>query len=91
MLEQLHRYIWSYNASDADGAHSSWRHFLQIIVMVGRDLMDGMITLRAMSLVYTSLLSMVPLLAVSFSVLKAFGVHNNLYRLLEQALRPIGD
>ena len=91
MLEQLHRYIWSYNASDADGAHSSWRHFLQIIVMVGRDLMDGMITLRAMSLVYTSLLSMVPLLAVSISVLKGFGVHDQLEPTLTGILAPLGE
>ena len=63
MFEQLHRYIWSYNARDAERVRSPWLHFLQIVVMVGRDLMDGMITLRAMSLVYTTLLSMVPLLA----------------------------
>ena len=91
MLEQLHQYIWSYNASDADGAHSPWRHFLQIVVMVGRDLMDGMITLRAMSLVYTTLLSMVPLLAVSISVLKGFGVHDQLEPTLASILAPLGE
>jgi membrane protein len=91
MLEQLHQYIWSYNAGDADGAHSPWRHFLQIVVMVGRDLMDGMITLRAMSLVYTTLLSMVPLLAVSISVLKGFGVHDQLEPTLTSILAPLGE
>jgi len=91
MLEQLHQYIWSYNASDADGARSPWRHFLQIVVMVGRDLMDGMITLRAMSLVYTTLLSMVPLLAVSISVLKGFGVHDQLEPTLASILAPLGE
>ena len=40
--------------------------------------MDGQLTLRAMGLVYTTLLSIVPLLALSFSVLKAFGVHNQI-------------
>ena len=34
-----------------------------------RDIVSGQLTLRAMSLVYTSLLSVVPLLAFSFSVL----------------------
>jgi len=91
MLEQLHKYIWSYNAGDADGAHSPWRHFLQIIVMVGRDLTEGMITLRAMSLVYTTLLSLVPLLAVSISVLKGFGVHDQLEPTLTGLLAPIGE
>jgi membrane protein len=91
MLEQLRQYIWSYNARDADGARSPWRHFLQIVVMVGRDLMDGMITLRAMSLVYTTLLSMVPLLAVSISVLKGFGVHDQLEPTLTSILAPLGE
>ena len=44
-----------------------------------------------MSLVYTTLLSLVPLLAVSFSVLKGFGVHNQLEPLLAQFLAPLGE
>ena len=91
MLEQLRQYIWSYNAHDGEGVRSPWRHFLQIVVMVGRDLMDGMITLRAMSLVYTTLLSMVPLLAVSISVLKGFGVHDQLEPTLTSILAPLGE
>ena len=39
-----------------------------------RDLAYGQLTLRATGLVFTTLLSLVPLLALSFSVLKAFGV-----------------
>jgi membrane protein len=39
---------------------------LQVLV---RDLASGDLNLRAMSLVYTTLLSMVPLLALSFSIL----------------------
>jgi membrane protein len=45
---------------------------------------------RAMSLVYTSLLSLAPLLAVSFSILKAFGVHNQAQPLLLDFLNPLG-
>ena len=54
------------------------------------ELADGQLNLRAMSLVYTSLLAMVPLLAVSFSVLKAFGVHNQLEQILFNVLSPLG-
>ena len=43
-----------------------------------------------MSLVYTTLLAFVPLLAVSFSVLKAFGVHNQIEPLLFNFLKPLG-
>lgn len=53
--------------------------------------MQGQLTLRAMSLVYTTLLSMVPLLALSFSVLKAFGIHNQLEPMLLNFLEPFGE
>jgi membrane protein len=44
-----------------------------------------------MSLVYTSLLALAPLLAVSFSILKAFGVHNQIQPLLIELLSPLRD
>ena len=84
-------YIWSYNASDPGDQPSVWRHFLQLMLMVGRDLLGGMLTLRAMSLVYTTLLSIVPLLAVSISVLKGFGVHDQLEPMLIRFLAPLGE
>jgi membrane protein len=55
-----------------------------------RDVAEGELSLRAMSLVYTSLLSLVPLLALAFSVLKAFGFHNSLEPLLATFLAPLG-
>jgi membrane protein len=55
-----------------------------------RDIEDGQLGLYAMSLVYTTVLSLVPLLAVSFSVLTAFGVHNQLEPILLNFLQPLG-
>ena len=60
-------------------------------VGIARKFTDGQFTLRAMSLVYTTLLSLVPLLAVSFSVLKAFGAHDELEPLLLEFLQPLGE
>ena len=45
---------------------------------VVRDLLRGEINLRAMGLVYTTLLSLIPLLAFSFAILKLFGGHRDL-------------
>jgi membrane protein len=64
---------------------------LRLLHALGRDLVSGMLPLHATSLVYTTLLSLLPLLAVSFSVLKGFGVHNQLEPMLLQALHPLGD
>ncbi len=63
---------------------------LRVAYVLVRDLQEGELALRAMSLVYTTLLSLVPLLAVSFSVLKAFGAHNQVEPLLLHFLEPLG-
>ena len=65
--------------------------WLRITHMLVRELASGTLTLRAASLVFTTLLSLVPLLAVSFSLLKAFGVHNKLQAVLMQVLEPLGE
>ena len=63
-------------------------HYLYAVL---RDVMSGQLTLRSMSLVYTTLLSIVPLLAFSFSVLKGLGVHKQLESRLSLVLEPLGD
>ncbi|HEX2542028.1 MAG TPA: YhjD/YihY/BrkB family envelope integrity protein [Caldimonas sp.] len=60
-------------------------------LVIAQDLARGQLTLRAMSLVYTTLLSLVPLLALSFSVLKAFGVATQIQPMLLTVLAPLGD
>ncbi|MEF8834304.1 MAG: YihY/virulence factor BrkB family protein, partial [Halofilum sp. (in: g-proteobacteria)] len=71
-----------------------WRRQLVLILRLGqaiaRDIASGALTLRAMSLVFTTLLALVPLIAVSFSVLKGFGVHNRIEPLLQGILAALG-
>ena len=64
---------------------------VRIAYMLGRELASGTLTLRAASLVFTTLLSIVPLLAVSFSLLKAFGVHARLELVLFSVMEPLGE
>lgn len=66
------------------------RRILRIIFAVTRDLINGQISLHAMSLVYTTILSVVPLLALSFSVLKAFNVQDKFTPMLYSFLEPMG-
>jgi membrane protein len=56
-----------------------------------RDLTDSQFSMRAMGLVYTTLLSFVPFLAISFSLLKALGVHNRIEPILVNFLAPLGE
>jgi membrane protein len=55
-----------------------------------RDLAHGDLSLRAMSLVYTTMLAIVPLLAFAFSVLKGLGFHRELEPMLQGFLAPLG-
>jgi membrane protein len=63
----------------------------QIAWVVMRDLIDGRLNLRAMSLVYTTLLSLVPTIAIAFAVFRAFGYDAYVQDFLTQFLEPLGD
>ena len=58
---------------------------------VVRDLWGGAINLRAMGLVYTTLLSIIPLIAFAFAVLKGFGAHRDLEPVIYEFFRPMGE
>jgi membrane protein len=82
--------IWSNMLYDHGLPGRVLAHVLRYLVALIRDMFAGGLMMRSMSLVYTTLLSVVPLLAFSFSVLKGFGVHNELEPLLFAMLEPLG-
>ena len=63
----------------------------RLLYGIVRKFADGQLNRQAGSLAYTTLLSLVPLLAVTFSVLKGFGVQNQLEPLLMGYLEPLGE
>jgi membrane protein len=90
-LKRFEIWLWqNENEINHKGLKLLW-HFTRIIFAVVRDVINGHITLHAMGLVYTTLLSIVPFLALSFSVLKGFGVHDQLEPMLLSAMEPIGE
>jgi len=91
ILAKLRDTIWNADLASLPQRRRQFNQLLRGIHVVARDVMEGQLTLQAMGLVYTTLLSLVPLLAVSFSVLKAFGVHNQIKPLLLRFLAPLGD
>jgi len=64
---------------------------VRLVYALLRDAIFSTLTLRAMGLVYVTILSVVPLLALIFSVLKGFGFHKQLEPLLYNLLAPLGD
>jgi len=89
-LKRLNAFVWDADLQDLTGLHKMLVFVLRVLHLLFKELMGGQLNLRAMSLVYTTMLSVVPLLAVSFSVLKGFGVHNKLELLLYNLLLPLG-
>jgi len=98
MLDLLNRkiavlmsFIWDDDLRYLAGLRRILVFVLRVVHMLLRELVGGQLNLRAMSLVYTTLLSLVPLLAVSFSVLKGFGYHQRLeHYLFDILLEPLG-
>jgi len=78
----LDRDLWEIDAADMRW----WRRFLlnqgQILTLVVRGFFADGCMIRASALTFTTLLSLIPLLALIFSVLKGFGVQNELEPLL---------
>ena len=63
----------------------------QVGFAVARDLAQGQLSLRAMSLVYYTVIAFIPLLALTFSVLKGLGAHNTMEPALLNLLSPLGE
>ncbi len=89
--QRLHQRVWETDPRTLNGWQRKAIFMLRVYIATIRDMAAGLPSLRAMGLVYTTLLSMVPLLAVSFSVLKGFGAHNQLEPALLNLLSPLGE
>jgi membrane protein len=65
--------------------------WLRYPVALIRDWTGGEINIRAMSLAYTTLLSLVPLMVFSFAILKGLGARGDLRFILQEFFRPVGS
>jgi membrane protein len=91
LLERFDQFLWGTQSEPESLPLRILRTPARFVYALVRDLLEGQLTLRAMSLVYTTLLSVVPLLAFSFAVLKGFGVHRELEPRLYEFLYPLGE
>ena len=89
ITQRLESWLWRHHRSIYDPP-PRWLAVARYAFALLRDLLAGELSLRAMSLVYTTVLAVVPLLAFSFSVLKGLGIHRDLQPLIFNFLAPLG-
>ncbi len=88
--EKIDNKIWNVDINSLPWWQASLLSIVRFMYILMVDFLDGQLNLRAMSLVFTTMLSIVPLIAVSFAVMKAFGMHNQMEPMLLQYLAPLG-
>src|SRR5205085_6910218 len=86
----LERDLWTADAASRGRLRSSAIGVVRLVVVLVRALTDRQLNLEATALVYRTLLSIVPLLAVAFSVLKAFGAQYRIEAVVARMLAPLG-
>lgn len=83
--------VWAVNLATLSRPHAGAIKTLRVGYMMARELADGQLNMRAASLVYMTLLSIVPVLALAFALFKGFGVHHELAPALMSYLEPLGE
>lgn len=86
----MHEEVWQLDLSHLTRFKRFVYTQLRVLYIVGNTFLEDRITLQASGLTFTMLLSIAPFLAVAFSLLKAFGIHNRLKPLLAGFLAPLG-
>jgi len=86
-----HLQVWLWHRDVPSGTlRKSLLTVSRFLYALARELSSGELSLRAMSLVYTTMLAVVPLLALSFSILKGLGFHRQMEPLILRVLAPLG-
>ncbi len=80
----LHEHIWDVDLTRVSRFQAFFYRQLRVAVLVVRDLLRGRLFLQASAMTFTSLLTIVPLLVVSFAVIRGLGAFEGLENRLEQ-------
>jgi membrane protein len=83
--------LWNDEPTELTRFRRALHALFRVAFLVARDFVGNVVKLQAMALAFKTLLSLAPLLAVVFSILKAFGVHNRMEPALAEALAPLGE
>ncbi|RLB70795.1 MAG: ribonuclease BN-like protein [Deltaproteobacteria bacterium] len=90
LREKIKNLLWKQNPADLSLFQRILLRQVQTAALVIRDFGMNQSLLRAAALTYYTMLSLIPLLALTFALLKAFGVQNLLQPLIIEKLN-VGD
>jgi membrane protein len=91
LLLKLEKLLWNPRLTEQSAAAQTFIRFIQFAYALLRDVFTSTLTLRAMGLVYITILSLVPMLALVFAALKVFGIHQSMLKpLLLNVFQPLG-
>jgi len=91
LLLKLEKLLWSPRVAEQAEAVQLLIRFIRFGYALLRDVFTSTLTLRAMGLVYITMLSIVPTLGLVFAALKGFGIHQStLQPLLLNLFQPLG-
>lgn len=88
--QTLFNLVWNSKQSSSHAWQNNLITTVQIFTVVVREMASGRLTLHAMGLVYSTQLSLVPMLAVTFSIMKGIGIFNQIEPALQSWLAPLG-
>ena len=91
LLLKLEKLLWSPRVAAQTEIVQLPIRFIRFSYALLRDVFTSTLTLRAMGLVYITMLSIVPALALVFAALKGFGIHQSTIKpLLLNVFQPLG-
>ena len=92
LLRDVEAMLWGERVEELPRPVRYILYTVRFIYALIRDVVTTTLTLRAMGLVYITILSIVPMLALVFASLKGFGIHrSSIQPALLQVLEPLGQ
>jgi membrane protein len=86
-VKYLNDTIWHTSLSDLSRGRSFIIKQARIMVLAARGFMNDKVQLRASSLTFYSLLSIIPMVAIGFAIAKGFGLDQNLQQLVTKEFK----
>ena len=92
LLRKIEAFLWDARVGEMPAPLRLGIKTIRFLYAILRDVLTTTLTLRAMGLVYITIMSIVPMLALAFSALKGFGIHRSrIEPALLNVLEPLGE